>query len=214
MRLAGAPISVPLKWIYNIYFMNATLATNTFLSFTKKNYTIWKKYIICMIKNYSLRKAAQECRISLRTSFMWRHKILDALRKTDKSELKGIVEADETFFPLSFKGRKPQGFVYPKKRRPHKRGGECSVSGLSKDKVCVPCAFERESKTSVARIGGLGKTSSQSIRTVLSEKFREKSILCTDREKSYLKFSKTLNPEHVRLTKPTSKRGIFHIQNI
>ena len=189
-------------------------ATKSFMSYSKKHEVVWRKYLVCMIKKYSIRKAAEECEISVRTSFMWRHKILDALRQAYKPELKGIVEADETFFPLSFKGRKPKDFVYPKNRKHHSRGGQCSVAGLSKEKVCVPCAFERESKTPVARIGGLGKTSSKSILDILSGKIKEKSVFCTDREKSYLKFATANNLEHIRLENTTTRKGIFHIQNV
>jgi hypothetical protein len=40
MLLAGAPISVLLKWIYNIYFMNATLADITLSGVNSDNSTI------------------------------------------------------------------------------------------------------------------------------------------------------------------------------
>ena len=39
------------------------------------------------------------------TAFTWRHKILDTLSELqEKTYLTGIVEADETFFNVSFKG--------------------------------------------------------------------------------------------------------------
>ena len=69
----------------------------------KKDMEAWKQYIHCMIEKYSLRKTAEICGISTRTAFTWRHKILDALQKMqDKVRLDGVVEADETFLPLSF----------------------------------------------------------------------------------------------------------------
>lgn len=53
--------------------------------------------------NRALRKSAAICKINRNTAFVWRHKILDtlALLATKQKRLGGIVEADETFFPLS-----------------------------------------------------------------------------------------------------------------
>jgi hypothetical protein len=51
------------------------------------------------------------------TAFAWRHKILDTLSElTEKTYLTGVVEADETFFNVSFKGN-------------HKRSQDLSVMG-------------------------------------------------------------------------------------
>jgi transposase-like protein len=53
--------------------------TNTLLSWTKKDFAVWKKYVKCMMDGRSVRKSAEICRVSVTTAFMWRHKILDAL---------------------------------------------------------------------------------------------------------------------------------------
>jgi transposase-like protein len=53
--------------------------TGTVLSYTKKDLTVWEKYVNCMIEKYPLRKCAKVCNVSLQTAFYWRHKILDAL---------------------------------------------------------------------------------------------------------------------------------------
>jgi len=44
--------------------------------------------------------------------------------------------------------------------------------------------------------------------------FLEKSIICTDKEKSYIKFAKSLSLEHIRLEEFKSKKGVYHINNI
>lgn len=184
-----------------------TATTSTFLSATKKQISTWLQYIQCMIRKMSLRKTAEVCNISLRTSFMWRHKILDALRKSQKVQLDGVIEADETFFGVSYKGSKPVGRVSSRRSITHKRG-------LSTEQVCVPCAIERGNKNSFAKIGGLGKTSRQTLDKVFGNLFKEKSIICTDREKSYIKFAKENLLEHIRLAATKAKKGIYHIQNI
>jgi transposase-like protein len=122
--------------------------TNTLLSSTKKDISTWQLYITCMARGLPLAKAAEVCDISIPTAFAWRHKILDALRRTDDvaepPQPGGTVEADETFLPLSFKGRRPEGFEYPKGRRPRRRGREGGTRGLAAaEQVAVGCAAER-----------------------------------------------------------------------
>ena len=83
-----------------------TTLTNTVLEGTRKPLSVWKKYAECMLNGHSVRKSAAICGISKNQSFIWRHKILDAMsKKNDKdAHLRGIIEADETFFHVSFKG--------------------------------------------------------------------------------------------------------------
>ena len=70
-----------------------THTNNTILYGVKKDISVWKKYIHCMSKKYSLRKTAEVCGISLPTAFAWRHKILDSLQETQENiRLDGIVE--------------------------------------------------------------------------------------------------------------------------
>lgn len=72
---------------------------------------------------YSIRKCAEIVEITVPTSFAWRHKILDALRLyIGTGHVSGLVEADETFFRLSYKGNhsKSSGFTMP--RKPNLRG--------------------------------------------------------------------------------------------
>jgi transposase-like protein len=159
------------------------------------------------MNSFSIKKSAEECHISIRTSFMWRHKILDSLRNSDKTILNGVIEADETFFRLSYKGSKPIN------RKSRRRAGS-SKRGLSKEQVCVPCVIERESKSSISQIGGLGKPSIKTIESVLKDRIKEKSVLCTDKEKSYIKFSKNYELEHIRFEDVKSKKKIYHIQTI
>ena len=54
--------------------------TGTIFKSTKKDLSVWKKYIHCMIKKYLLRKCAKECGITHYTTFTWRHKLLDDLQ--------------------------------------------------------------------------------------------------------------------------------------
>ncbi|MFL1707540.1 IS1595 family transposase [Campylobacter sp. MOP7] len=188
-----------------------TTTTNTIFFNAKKDILIWQKYIHCMIEKYSLRKTAEICDISLPTAFAWRHKILDALQKMqDEVKLDGIVEADETFMPISFKGHH-KNFNLP--RLAKHRGEPATRRGLSKEQVCVSCGVNLNG-LSISKISNLGKPKLQDIEKVLINKIQNDSILVTDSFRAYLKLAKDLNLSHIRIPRNHYKVGTFNIQTI
>jgi len=130
--------------------------TGTILYGSRKELAIWEKYIHCMVEKYPLRKCAAICGINLTTAFEWRHKILDALQNMmGEVELDGVVQADETYSTISYKGNH-KSFKLP--RPPHKRGTRASKRGISKEQVCVPCGVNLNG-LSIAKISNRGKPS-------------------------------------------------------
>ena len=128
---------------------------------------------------------------SMSTAFTWRHKILDTLSElTEKTYLTGIVEADETFFNVSYKGnhKRSRHFLMP--RKAHRRGNDVRSKGLSSEKVCVPCAVN-DIGISFAKPGKLGKVSSECIKQVLGKRIAPHATLCTDKERAYLDIAVT-----------------------
>ena len=190
-----------------------TIATNTILASTKKDLSVWKKYVECMMNGYSIRKSAEICGMNKDTAFVWRHKILDALQNmADSVKLSGIIEGDETFFPISYKGNhKKSEFVMP--RESHHRGKQTHVRGLSHEKVCVPCAVNRNG-LSIAKISNLGKVSSKNLHNVFDSRIARNSILCTDGMNSYVHFAQKNHIELIQLKSGKSKKGSYHIQHI
>jgi len=68
---------------------------NTILKDTKKGLDVWCLYVKCMIEKKTIRKCAEICQISVPTSFLWRHKILDSLQNMlNTVQLNGVVEND------------------------------------------------------------------------------------------------------------------------
>ncbi len=59
-----------------------------------------------MAGGLSIRKTAARLVITVDKAFRWRHKFLGFLNGQKPSALSGVVEADETFFPVSYKGQK------------------------------------------------------------------------------------------------------------
>lgn len=185
--------------------------TGTILHGTHKDISVWEKYIHCMIEKYPLRKCAEICEINLTTVFEWRHKILDALQNMmEEVELDGVVQADETYTTVSYKGNR-KSFKLP--RPSHKRGTKASKRGISKEQVCVPCAVNLNGM-SIAKVSNLGRPSLQDLEKVLSDKVVKGSVFVTDSLRPYQKLSVDMSLSHIRI--PRGKRAVstFNIQTI
>ena len=208
------------------------ITTNSTFENSHKSISVWKKYIECMINKFSIRKTAEICEIATRTSFLWRHKILDTLQgMSEDVYLSGIAEADETFFPISYKGNHKKSLKFVMPRDPHKRGKDHEYTyikrengtykkekinnkrGLSKGLVCVPCAVNRMGY-SIAKVSNLGKISTKALIRVYGDRIKEDTVLCTDKEKAYRVFAKEREIELIQLRDHQNKRGIYNIQTI
>ena len=49
------------------------IATNSIVSGTRKDLSVWEQYIDCMMNGLSIRKTAVACGIHRNTAFLWRH---------------------------------------------------------------------------------------------------------------------------------------------
>jgi transposase-like protein len=183
--------------------------TGTLWSRTKKEFHVWKKFFKCMMEGYSVRKAALVCNINRNTAWVWRHKILDALTQyqNNQGRMKGIVEADDTFFSLSYKRSKPMG------REAHKRGTPATKPGTSKEKVCVSCAVDR-SGYFYSRVSALGRSTAKALQRVFRKRISKRAIVCTDNDRAYIKFAKRSQFQHIRVPNGIRLLGTYHVQNI
>ena len=187
------------------------ITTNSIASHTRKPVATWEKFIDCMLRGLSIRQSATECGISNDTAFTWRHKVLDALQQMAESvKLDGLVEADETFFPVSYKGNHTKG-TFRMPRKPHKRGHMTKLRGLSKEKVCVPCAVNR-SGLSIAKISNLARIKTAGLEEVLSDRIEPDSHIITDKASAYQKYAAAHSLDLVQLK--GGKSSIKSIYNL
>ena len=189
------------------------ITTNSLLSHSRKNLAVWQKYLDCFMNGDSLRKSAKECGINLPTSFQWRHKILDALEPFMKKELSGIVEADETFYPVSYKGNHSRSHDFQMPRKSRQRGHSIHHSGLSREWVCVPCALNHDGR-SFAQAAKLGKISTEALERAFENRIAPGSTLCTDYEKAYHRFSDRSGLQLIQVRRNQTVRGIYGIQRM
>ena len=184
------------------------LNTNTFVHKTHKPLVMWDRYIQLMQDTLPIWRIAQELEISTRTAFYWRHKILNALKKIIAPQLNGIVEADETFFRLSYKGQKKD---LP--RRAHKRGGQAGKRGASKQQVCVLTAIDRN-KSNWMKAVCLGHMSTLNLEDNFANQVTADSVLVTDKHRAYIKFCENKKLQHEAAYAGTRRPGAYHMQNV
>jgi transposase-like protein len=173
---------------------------------------VWKTYIGCISRGLSLRAAAKECQITFRTSFLWRHKILSALKDIGCTKMEGIIEGDETFFLFSEKGnRNIQG------RKARKRGGKATKAGINNEHVAVIVSTDRHGDF-IAEVAGRGRITANQIDDKIGMWLGDNAeILCTDSHRSYESFAKKKKLKHVKVNVSKGqhvKDKIYHIQNI
>lgn len=189
-------------------------STGSVLSGTHKRLSVWKHYLNCMMGQKTLRESADECGISMGTAFHWRHKILDSLRPVaDRVCIGGVVEADETYTAVSYKGNHAHSRNFTMPRPAHRRGHDTHTSGLSFEQICIPCAVDR-SGVLVTGVGKRGKVSTDCIGQVLAGHLHPDTVICTDREQAYLRFAKAQGLSLVRMEPDHRTNGSYGIQRI
>ena len=100
----------------------------------------WLSFGASLAKGETVKASAARCDVAVSTAFRWRHRFLAAAR-SDSEVLKGIVEADETYFLESRKGARGLG------RKARRRGGKAKKRGLSREQVPVLMAADRSGTT-------------------------------------------------------------------
>lgn len=192
-----------------------SIRKNTVFSGTRKDISTWMTYMDCMAEGLSLDASAERCGLTHKTAFIWRHKILDAIGESMKDTgLKGIIEADETFLPVSYKGDASAFTKDTAGRKARKRGGENHKKGLSAEQVCIPCAVDRKGNA-VSKVAKLGKCSAEALEKTIGGHIPSESTLCSDADASYRKFSRSNGNRLVQIKEGKSSiKGIFHIQHL
>jgi len=169
----------------------------------------WINYARSLIEGESVRKAAESCGVHRNTTFRWRHRFLSLVEKNKPERLSGIVEADETFFRESFKGRKRD---MPRPAR--KRGSKAKKRGTSQEYKPVLIMRDRGGVTREELLKG---TDTQEISQTLKPVVDREAVLCADGGAAYRLFAEA---EGITLKAVNLSGGIrvvekvFHIQNV
>lgn len=197
-------------------------STHTTLEYSRKNIGVWGLFIRCTLERKSLRECAEICGISQRTSFTWRHKLLHVLAgELDNTNLAGIVELDDTFFSVSYKGNHTRSENFDMPRKAHKRGGmdRKNLMGM----VSVLCAVSRGNGFK-AQVTGLGAVTVNTLQHSIAEYIAKDALVLSDGAHPIHRYFKDKGMEHIavlsshgkkkRAKKPSSSTEVHHINNV
>lgn len=178
---------------------------------------LWLPFGECLANGDTVAVSAKRCGIAVSTAFRWRHRFLSGI-STTAEKLKGIVEADETFFLESRKGdrvwtRAMEGKSSEKKpdRKARKRGGKATKPGLSEEQV--PVLTDR-SGTTVSTV--LSAVNADTLKKALAPVVDKDALLVSDGGTSYPPCAEALGVNHKALNQSAGERvcGELHIQNV
>lgn len=201
-------------------------------TFTETSYSVvskshcsldtWEKYIELLLDSASLERCAKECNISVRTAFIWRHKILNAMQKDQSNRcLAGIIEVDELYVSVSYKGNHKKSKKFTMPRAPYRRGGDNMVR--TERKACVVCAVERNGQT-YAETVGTGQPTIRMLKHSFNERLLPDSLVISDKSiglRNYFNNHTSLELVQLLSKKERNKRhsppqvkGIYHVQTV
>lgn len=169
----------------------------------------WLCYSQQLSEGRSIRCSAGACGVHNTTSFRWRHRFLAEPGTHKPEQLKGIVEADETFFRESFKGKR-HGMIRPT----HKRGTPASKRGLSAEQIPVLVCRDRSGCTSDYV---LEKDDARHISSALKPVLASDCILCTDSSKAMGAAARVIGITHRPVNLAAGIRvvaRVYHVQNV
>ena len=180
---------------------------------------LWLTYSECFANGDTIAVAAARCGIATNTAFRWRYRFFAGINASAE-KLKGIVEADETFFLESRKGDrvwtrakegKPVAEMSARKTRI--RGGKATKRSLSDEQVPVLVAADR-SGTTFGTV--LPKVDADTLQKALAPVIDRDALLVTDGNNSYPLCATALGVSHEALNQSAGEyvRGELHINNI
>ena len=141
----------------------------------------------CIADGLSVRKTAARLGFSVQKTFRWRHRFLDFLDQQKPSALAGIVEGDETFFPVSYKGQRKS-----MPRTPKKRGGKAK-DGAGTEKTAVVVAVQRGTQVVFDQV--LERTTGADLTEALRPVLGTDAVLSTDGNAAYWTVAEDLQVE-------------------
>jgi transposase-like protein len=174
----------------------------------------WARYFELMVLGWPLRKIAEEIGIHVSTAFYWRHKVLTTLREANIPGFSGILEADETYYLESMKGKNRVRTLGL--REPRERGGSASKRGISREQVCVLVCHDRNHHV-VAKVAGNGRITNEQVDAVLRPYIDGVTSLCTDSASCFRVYARKAKIGHELINANRGervKKGIYHVQNV
>ncbi len=171
----------------------------------------FQEYLELTIESVTIRKAAKQLGVNVKTIFDWRHKLLSAVSTMNGTFFSsGIVECDDKQLDINEKGKRNL------ERDAYKRPSDRKTKrGVSNDKVSVMVASDRKGNP-VMRIAKMGRIDVESIEKTIGGLISDTNVLCSDSHPSILSWAKNKNLEHHTFiaSKQHVKNKCYHVQHV
>ena len=199
------------KYICSGCKLTSSETTNTIVCHSKLSFEKWGNVIDNLLNGFSLRRIAEENKISLLTSFRLRHKVLYALKKfINNIKLSGNIQSDEKYFTINLKGTKPENMPrYSKKRTSTKS----SYRGISHHKVCVVSSID-DNDNLLLEIVGLGRCTTDMLKKSLGTKLDNAKSINADSASAYQRFCNKYKLVLNAIPSGFHSNGTFNISEI
>lgn len=162
-----------------------SITTNTILNYSRIKYWQLKDFIKCLLDAKPILEISQQVKMSKTQIYYLEIKLFKALENIyNRNMLKGIVQADEKYFRISFKGTKCEKM--PRKSR--HSGLQNLKVGINKELACVVVAIDINDNIIIEVVGN-GPATVEMLEKGLGGKIEKGSILVTDSKSSYIKFA-------------------------
>ncbi len=159
---------------------------DTIITRSKLKPAVWMLYLECFVDCLPLRECAKRCRVSLRTSWLMRMRLIESLKRHLPKFLAGAgstVQLDETYLRESFKGNHTRGkFTLPRPAR--HRGTPASKRGLSGEQICVMGGVADDGSMFLT-MSGRGVISKTRAIAALDGRLKPGAYAVTDRASAY-----------------------------
>lgn len=167
----------------------------------------WLGYGQALAGGLTVREAARRCHAHKDTSFRWRHRFMRIPAESRPARLRGVVEGDETYFPLSYKGQRRLP------RPAHRRGGASHQRGTGGEKAPVLVMRDRHGATADFK---LAKADVAGESPLVRDKVARDAVFCSDGGASLQLSVRAAGIEHRALNLSAGIRvaGAYHIQNV
>lgn len=135
----GHDVKGAQRWLCKDCGRTFHMEPDTIITRSKLKPAVWMLYLECFVDCLSLRECAKRCKVSLRTSWLMRMRLIESLKRHLPKFFANAgtsVQLDETYLRESFKGNHTKGkFRLPREAR--HRGTPASKRGLSREQICV-----------------------------------------------------------------------------
>lgn len=170
----------------------------------------FQEYLELTLKSVTIRKAANELGVNVKTIFDWRHKLLSSISSVNGATFSGIVECDDKQLDVNEKGKRNLN------RKPYKRPSDREKKrGVSNDKVSVMVATDRKGNLTM-QVAKMGRIDLDSIENTIGNFINETNILCSDSHPSIMSWANNRELEHHTFiaSKQHIKNKCYHVQHV